>query len=136
MVLVNPCSKVRIKIPKPLRTNVSANDMPHLIQVCGPVRDKLIVALLADTGLRLSEVAMVRLSDIDLDRSTITVWGNGAKQRVVRFGPSTNELMLEWLSVRPNTDALLELTPRGIAAMLTRLQMQTGIKCNAKPRTA
>ena len=127
----NPCSKVRIKVPKPLRLAVRAIDIPSLLSACDAVRDKLAVAILADTGLRLSEVASIELGDVELEGGTITVWGKGAKQRVVRYGPLTGELMLGWIHTRPNTDGLLGLTPRGIAEMLKRLEVRTGIRCNA-----
>ena len=127
----NPCSKVRIKVPKPLRIAVRAIDIPSLLSACDAVRDNLAVAILADTGLRLSEVASMELGDVELEGGTITVWGKGAKQRVVCYGPLTGELMLGWIHTRPNTDGLLGLTPRGIAEMLKRLGVRTGIRCYA-----
>ena len=57
--------------------------------------------------------------------------GKGAKQRIVRYGPITEDLLDLWIKERPSVRTLLALTPRGIASMLYRLQIQTGIKCNA-----
>jgi integrase/recombinase XerC/integrase/recombinase XerD len=87
--------------------------------------------MLTDTGLRLSELAGIELHDLDLEGSTITVWGKGAKQRIVRYGPTTADLLDLWLKERPSVQTLLPLTARGIASMLNRLQTRTGIKCNA-----
>ena len=127
----NPCNRVQIKAPKPLRPAVRLSDIPRLLSACELTRDKLVVAMLADTGLRLSELAGIQLDDLDLERSTITVWGKGAKQRIVRYGPTTEKLLDRWLKERPDVVTLLTLTARGIASMLNRLQTQTGIKCNA-----
>ena len=131
LVRFNPCSKVRIKVPKPVRPSVKVIDFPRLLDGCSTMRDKLVVAMLADTGLRLSELASILTSEIDPESQTIRVWGKGAKQRVVRYGPLTGQLLDLWLDVRSDTETLLGLRPRGISAMLTRLQTQTGIKCNA-----
>ena len=131
MVAANPCNRLRIKVPKPLRPVVKVSDIPRLLGACVSTRDKLVIAMLADTGLRLTELASVAPDDLDLERSTITVWGKGAKQRVVRYGPMTEELLIQWLNERPNADRLLTMPARGISSMLHRLQTQTGIRCNA-----
>ncbi len=131
LVVANPCNRLRIKVPKPLRPAVKVSDIPRLLDSCDSTRDKLVVAMLADTGLRLTELASVRPVDVDLERSIITVWGKGAKQRVVRYGPMTEELLRKWLNERPNANGLLTMPARGISSMLYRLQTQTGIRCNA-----
>ncbi|MEE3005553.1 MAG: site-specific integrase [Chloroflexota bacterium] len=118
-------------MPKPVRPTIKVIDFPRLLDNCSTMRDKLAVAMLADTGLRLSELASILTSEIDLESQTIRVWGKGAKQRVVRYGPLTGQLLDLWLDVRSDTETLLGLRPRGISAMLTRLQAMTGIKCNA-----
>ena len=130
-VAVNPCQGLRIKVPKPLRPMVKIGDIPRLLNACELKRDKLVVVTLADTGLRLSELASVQIDDLDLDLKTITVWGKGAKQRVVRYGPATDGLLIMWLKERPNVGSLLGMTSGGISSMLYRLQNLTGIKCNA-----
>jgi site-specific recombinase XerD len=131
MVSANPCNRLRIKVPKPLRPSANLSDIPLLLGACDSTRDKRVVAMPSETGLRLTELANVSAGDLNLERSTITVWGKGAKQRVVRYGPMTEELLIKWLNERPNVERLLTMPPRGISSMLYRLQTQTGIKCNA-----
>jgi integrase len=127
----NPCYRVKVKVPKPLRPAVGLDDVGRLIAGCESVRDKAIVAMFADTGLRLSELASIDAADLH-ETNTVTVWGKGAKQRVVRFGPSTAALLEVWLRERPHgTAALFGLKPRGIACMLWKLERKMGIKCNA-----
>ena len=90
--------------------------------------------MLADTGLRRSELANIRVGDVDLDRETVMVWGKGAKQRVVRYGPHTGTLLLQWLREQPTGDRLFNLNEWGVGEMLERLERKTGIKCNAHAR--
>lgn len=67
------------------------------------MRDKLIVSLLADTGLRRGELCSVSWADVDLERDTIRVWGKGAKQRLVRYGPQTRQLLDQWRNENDNS---------------------------------
>ena len=127
----NPCSRVRVRVPKPLRHAVQIEDIPRVLAGCATVRDKLIVSMLADTELRLSELSSISLSDMSLQTRTVKVWGKGAKERVVRYGPRTGALLDEYLHAAMTTDSLLELKPRGISIMLSRLGKATGVKCNA-----
>ena len=83
-VNTNPCRNLKIKAPKPLRYAVAVEDIETLLGACNNIRDRLIVALLADTGLRLSELASVQTADIDFVNKEIKVWGKGSKQRTVR----------------------------------------------------
>lgn len=46
-------------------------------------RDDAIVEVLYGSGVRVSELCGLTLSDLDLAQGRITVWGKGAKQRVV-----------------------------------------------------
>ena len=91
-VATNPCRKVRIRVPRPLRHSVDVNDIARLIDCCRTDRDRALVSMLADTGLRLSELAGLQPTDVDLPSGTIKVWGKGARQRVVRYGPRTAEM--------------------------------------------
>ena len=56
------------KVPKPLRQSLSLNNLSKLLNQSSNLRDKLIVSLLADTGLRLSELANIEKSDIDFHK--------------------------------------------------------------------
>jgi site-specific recombinase XerD len=49
-------------------------------------RDTAIIAVFTATGIRLSELAGLRCSDIDLWQREITVRGKGGKDRIVRIG--------------------------------------------------
>jgi integrase/recombinase XerC len=50
------------------------------------VRDLAIVELLYATAIRVSELAGLRVGDIDRSRLTLRVLGKGSKERVVPFG--------------------------------------------------
>jgi len=121
------------KVPKPLRYAVSVDDIAKLLAASEGVRHKLIVSLLADTGLRRAELCSVRWVDVDRERDTIRVWGKGAKQRFVRYGPQTKRLVQMWHREYGDSSdgSLLGIKPTGLQDVLKRLELRTGIKCNA-----
>ena len=49
-------------------------------------RDRAIVLLLVDTGIRLGEIAGLRVEDIDWDLEVAVVMGKGRRPRTVAFG--------------------------------------------------
>lgn len=53
-------------------------------------RDKLILDIFYQTGIRLSELVNLRLTDLDLQGNTIKVYGKGKKERLI---PISRELV-------------------------------------------
>ena len=121
------------KVPSPLRPAVSLVDVSTLLIAAEGTRDRLIVSLLADTGLRRAELCSINWADVNQELDIIRVWGKGAKQRLVRYGPQTRLLVERWLIERGGQvgDSLLGMRPTGLQDVLKRLGDQTGIKCNA-----
>jgi len=64
------------------------------------VRDRALVMLLGDTGARISEVAGLRVSDLDLRGRTAQVVGKGDRPRTVPFGAATASALDRYLRAR------------------------------------
>lgn len=64
-------------------------------------RDAVIWALMADAGLRVSEVAGLDLGDLDLEHQSIRVLGKGGKKATVMIGSALVERLRAWLEMRP-----------------------------------
>jgi integrase/recombinase XerD len=62
------------------------------------LRDALLLALLYDCGLRVSELASLKLEQIDLEAWLIRVRGKGDKERFVPFGEQAREAILAFLA--------------------------------------
>ncbi len=62
------------------------------------MRNLLIIRMLYATGLRVSELINVKLSDINETERTIRVLGKGSKERIVVFGNNTKEALDDYLS--------------------------------------
>jgi integrase/recombinase XerD len=61
-------------------------------------RDRAILELLYATGMRISELAGLRLSDVDRANRLALVFGKGSKERVVPFGRHASAALDVWLS--------------------------------------
>lgn len=63
-------------------------------------RDVAIIELFYSTGIRLSELTGLNLSDMQRSRNMIAVFGKGAKQRIVPFGESAGKAIDRYLTLR------------------------------------
>jgi site-specific recombinase XerD len=63
-------------------------------------RDEVVLRMLLDTGVRVSELCGLELTDVDLDRELAHVTGKGARPRVVPFGAKTAQAVDRYLRVR------------------------------------
>jgi len=66
-------------------------------------RDRLIVRLLLDTGIRAQELCDITIGDLNLAANTIKVTGKGRKQRIVYFGRRTAKSLWVYLAPRITT---------------------------------
>ena len=106
-VSVNPLRFVTgPKTKKPLPTFVKEKDMEELLDGDGfdedfeGVRDRLILEMLYDTGVRRSELVGLQDVDIDYDAMLIKVTGKRNKQRLIPFAERLKNLMLAYTEVR------------------------------------
>lgn len=76
------------------------------------VKNRAMVRLMLETGLRVSEVCELRLEDVDFNACRLTVRdGKGGKDRRLWFPEDLRELLDEWLDRRPETDGEAYLFP-------------------------
>jgi integrase/recombinase XerC len=93
------------KVPKYIIHPLSRRDIGALLVLTDgdrflQLRNRSLVLMFLDTGLRLSEMAAIRLTDIDMDRGTIRVMGKGARERLVRIGTNAEKALLKYLLQR------------------------------------
>ena len=63
-------------------------------------RDKAVLELLYSSGLRVSELTMLDINDIDITESVMRVKGKGKKERILPIGMKALEAMKNYLSER------------------------------------
>jgi integrase/recombinase XerC len=101
------------------------------------LRDRAVLMLFIDTPARKSEMAGLRVQDVDLEEQRILVFGKGGKERFMPIGPSTAALVHEYLMARaglyPNVPDLwvdcrgLGMLPNWVHLMMRRLALRAGV---------
>ncbi len=107
VVSVDPLQKVvGPKKKKPLPVFVKEADMSRLLDETDfgtsfeGVRDKIILEVFYETGVRLSELVGLTDADVDLSLKQIKVTGKRNKQRFIPFGDKLKSDLNAYLSVR------------------------------------
>ena len=94
--------KLSKKLPvflKPSEANMLLDEVPYPEGFLG-IRDLLIMELFYFTGVRVSELAGLTISNVDLDSQTIKVMGKGAKERIIPMHSELRPLISEYLLQR------------------------------------
>ncbi len=68
-------------------------------------RDKAMIEMLYATGMRISELVNLKITDIDMNRSVIKVMGKGSKERLIPFGESASEALFNYLKIRKDSSS-------------------------------
>jgi site-specific recombinase XerD len=102
-------------------------------------RDHALLWLLIDCGLRVSEIAGLKVADVDLDNDVVHVMGKGRKSRAVPFSPKPGRALDRYLRERSKhklaklPDLWLggrgqALTKEGIEVMIRTRGRQAGVE--------
>jgi integrase/recombinase XerC len=91
--------KAHRELPSVLRTDQATTLVTAPGDEADPVRlrDRLVLELLYATGIRVSELCGLDLSDVDQGRRVIRVLGKGNKERTVPFGQPADRALDAWL---------------------------------------
>jgi site-specific recombinase XerD len=154
----NPFDRVTFpKVGKPRIQTIDADEFERLLLACAPpretgpmaeraaVRNRAILWVLYDTGIRVSELCGLCLSNFDRKHSILTVKGKGSKERRIALGNNCLRNLLYYLDKhRPDEEELAEwgsagedhlflsetrtpLTKNGVTLLFKRIRQRAGI---------
>lgn len=140
---------VPIRMPRLDRKRLpylEANEVYRLANACRTPRDKALVLLMVDTGLRLEETAALRWGDLDVRNGLVEVRrGKGGKARTTVVGEFGRQALQEyrrwWVQtfggIPSQTDPLWpnertgeRLTNAGISLAIRRVAEAAGLKAS------
>jgi site-specific recombinase XerD len=137
----NPLRGFTMRTPKTLPEVPTEEELRAVLQACGDhpegVRNRAMILVMADAGLRASEVLHLLVEDWrPSDRGLFVRAGKGRKDRVAFIGPTTTRALRAWLARHPNPspEAFLfvdrktrPLKPRHLIQILHRLSRKAGL---------
>ncbi len=102
------------------------------------LRDQTILRLLADTGIRASELCDATIRDLDLSNQRIRVYGKGSKERILAIGRRTCKVLWRYLAAREghlpsdplftqHEEATKPLNRRSLHTLIARIGKRAGI---------
>ena len=132
----NPCRSIApIKFTKEVKLPFSAIEIDAIRSACKNKKERAIVEVLLSSGVRVSELCTIRISDINFDTlSVIVKEGKGSKQRTVYINELASKHLVEYLTARNvNGDYLFynkkkqPLNPGGVRHLLKTIEERAGI---------
>jgi integrase/recombinase XerD len=137
------------RLPKAL-SSMDVETLLNQPDMTAPIgqRDKAMLELLYATGLRVSELVGLRMSQINLERGFLSVMGKGSKERLVPIGETAIDSIRDYLSTsrrkllgnRESDVLFISSQRRGITRQMfwERIKLYTkkaGIRSNITPHT-
>jgi site-specific recombinase XerD len=135
-------------IPLPKREKTlpvipSQQDMIRFIAAASGVKERAIVMTLYDTGLRTSEVAHLKVADIESQRMVLRVeQGKGRKDRYVMLSHRLlDELRAYWRAARSeewlfqSSEPSRPISPDDVRYVVKRVEKRAGLSKRITPRT-
>ena len=127
----------------------SPADLLSVLAICNGsargVRDRAVLLLALDTGLRESELCRLRVSDVEMDRRRLVVRVKGGDDGEAVFSGETRSALVEWLVVRGDR-AVPEMfvsvggkrpgsavTPSGLRVMFRYMGVRAGLQGGFSP---
>ncbi len=155
---VNPFDQVVFpKVGRPLIKTIEPEEFERLLQACTPpheagalveragARNRAILWVFYDTGIRVSELCGLRMGHLDRKRGVLTVMGKGSKERRIALGNNCLRQLLHYMERhRPDEKELADwgsagedhlflsetrqpLTKNGVEMLFKRLKERAGI---------
>lgn len=134
----SPMRKIKsLKIDKlRSRHSLTAEQLELVRDGCRGYKEKALIEFLVSSGCRVSEVAGLRVDDIDWRDRKCKVIGKGNKERTVYFSVRAKLMLQLYIAERRGGEALFAssrapyepLTDRGIEKMISKLGKRIGME--------
>jgi len=99
------------------------------------IRDRAIISVLVNTGLRVSELCNLKLEHLDFENGIIEVTGKGSKYRKVPFPKASQKAVKRWLQYRDldtpylfHTERSPRMTDRAVQHIAQKLSERLNFK--------
>lgn len=107
-ILKSPVRRIhRIKTGVNIKETYSDEALELMRDKCSELRDLAMIDMFASTGMRVGEMVLLNINDIDFNERECVVFGKGSKERVVYFDARTKIHLLNYLQSRTDNSPAL-----------------------------
>lgn len=154
VIVNNPASELELlKVGRKLPVTLSVDEVTAIIESADEktplgLRDRACLELLYASGLRISELLNLKLTDVTMDSELLSVIGKGNKQRFVPFGKKAGRALDEYINqgrpliLKKRSTPFLILNTRGkrlsrvgFWKIMRKYRIKAGIKKRVTPHT-
>lgn len=138
----NPAQGIRApksakKLPKTLDVDLISGMLDTKPDSVLEIRDLAMFELFYSSGLRLNELVMLDMADMDVTEGQLLIrFGKGNKQRLVPVGTKAVQAIEKWLNYRPDTPAsaiFISLRGQRLGRRSVELRLQKWCRKHALP---
>lgn len=132
LIKKNPMDKITpIKYVEEVKQSFSDVEIDAIRMCCKKTRDRAIIELLLCSGIRVSELAALKISDVDfINKSALIREAKGGKQRVVYITDVCSMYLKDYLKTRKDNLDCLFLTKNKTA--MTKDSIENSLKTLGK----
>ena len=132
-ILKSPARKIhKIKTPQTIKETYSDEALEILRDSCVQIRDLALIDFLASTGIRIGELVLLNIEDINFEERECVVLGKGNKERIVYFDARTKIHLKNYIDKRVDTNNALFVSLKSPYGRLTIGGIQRRLKSIAK----
>lgn len=107
-ILKSPVRRIhKIKTGINVKETYSDEALELMRDKCSELRDLAMIDMFASTGMRVGEMVLLNINDIDFNERECVVFGKGSKERVVYFDARTKIHLLNYLHSRTDNNSAL-----------------------------
>ena len=107
-IVKSPVRRIhKVKTGKTVKETYSDEALELMRDNCTEPRDLAMIDMLASTGMRVGEMVLLNINDIDFNERECIVFGKGNKERVVYFDARTKIHLQNYLNSRTDDNPAL-----------------------------
>lgn len=125
----NPTRKIhKIKYERVVHIPFTEEEIVKIKDACKSLRDRAMIDFLNSSGVRVSELSGLDITDIDLDKREGYVYGKGSKERKVYFDAATKIHLEKYLLKRKEKNPALFVNTKEPYDRLTKTGIEYAVK--------
>lgn len=151
IIKINPCETIKMpKLEKKLPDFLTIEEVERLLDIKTNTsyekRNKAMLEMLYGTGMRISELTDLTMSNLYLEDDMVKVFGKGSKERIIPINDYAKEYLIDYLQYgrgellgTKNSEYVFissrhtKITRQAFFKILKKLCEEAGIKKNISP---